>query len=171
MRRKGIDFKRAPHLTWRCFNPETDIEQCSGYDRDYFDRNPHLAYCVIVPVSRCEVGDDGYHLTRESMDAAKCLPFSSWSRTNMVYGRQWRRQSRGAYFWARLSELPADRQQVWRDNAADHIVWDDEDHQDGQVAEWFDVYWTSTVYWVEDNRVYTASFRTQIDPNAEAQAA
>jgi hypothetical protein len=165
MRRKGIDFKLARHLAWRHFNPETDIGQCHsrGYDADYFTRSPHRAYVVIVPTSRCLVDDDGY-LTRESIDAAECLPFDGWSRTNMVYGHPWRRQTRGRRFWVWLSELTAEERAAWEDNAPEHIHWN-EDKTDGQVPHWFPVYWTATTYWVEDNYVYTATRRTHEDPH------
>jgi len=168
MRRKGLDFKRASHLTFRDFNPETDVEQCHGYDRDYFARNPSRgAYVVIVPTSRCVVGNDGY-LTRESVDAAKCLPFNSWSRTNMVYGHPWRRQTRGTRVWLRFSDpiVTDEERDAWKAQSNSGAT-DEEWMEHGMIAKWFPVYWTSTVYWVEDNRVYTASIRTHIDPTAQ----
>jgi len=170
MRRKGLDFKRAPHLTWRHFNPETDVPQCKSkhYDADYFERSPHTSYVVIVPVSRCEVGPEGY-LTRESIEAAKCLPFDAWSRTNMVYGHGWRKQTRGARFWVNLSDLTAEERQAWEESAPEEIHWN-EDKTEGRVPHWFDTYWTSTTYWVENNRVYTSTGRTWKDPTAGERA-
>lgn len=166
MIRKGLEFKRARHLTWRTFNPETDTDKCREYDAGYFARNPHSQYAVIVPVSRCKVGLDGY-LTRESIEAADCLPFDAWSRTNMVYGAGWRKQTRGARFWVWLSDLTAEQRHAWEDNAPERIYWND-DKTDGQVPHWFDTYWTSTTYWVEDGCVYTSTSRTWQDPSKEA---
>jgi len=165
MRRKGIEFKRASHLTYRHFNAEIDAGQCKGYGADYFERDPHGSYVVIVPVSRCLDAEGDF--SPDLRDQAECLPFDSWSRTNMVYGHGWRRQTRGARFWVRLSSLPAEEQDQWRESHAQHgnqIHWDDSEEQDGLVPKWFNVYWTSTTYWVENGQVYTATGRTYEDP-------
>ena len=70
MKRKGIEFKRAPHLTYRHFNVETDVRQCKGYGADYFERDPHGSYVVIVPVKRCLDADGDLDLALANNNAA-----------------------------------------------------------------------------------------------------
>jgi hypothetical protein len=161
-----MEFKLARHLTWRPMRPE-DAPQCSdpSYDEEYL-RNRHGAYTVIVPVSRCEI--EGGYITRESLDAAKCLPFSGWSRTNMVYGN-WRKQTRGRYVW-----LEIDDERVTADDLKYRklLAEDDPDVartlERGLIPIWFDTYWTRSVYWVEDNRVYYGTSYRYEEPKRKA---
>jgi hypothetical protein len=170
MRRKGSDFKRASHLTFRPAQ-ERDLQQHKGGMTRTWEPS-QAAYCVIVPISRCL--DANGDFDRAKRDAAECLPFDGWSRTNMVYGHGWRKQTRGARFWTWLSDLPAEDRANWlMQNAASpeicRIFWND-DKTDGRVAQWFDTYWTTTTYWVEDGRVYTATGRRPTDPALEQAA-
>jgi hypothetical protein len=170
MRRKGYQFKHAPHLTFRPAQ-ERDLEQHTGEHKPTWD-DRQSAYCVIVPVKRC-LDEDG-RFSHELREQAKCLPFDGWSRTNMLYGGVWRKQTRGTHFWVRLSELPLEERAQWLKSEAERgnqVHWDDDTKVDGRVAKWFAVYWTRTTYWVEDAAVYTATTAIKDNPHAEQQAA
>lgn len=169
MIRKGMEFKLARHLTWRTFNPETDLDQCRGYDAEYFERSPHDSYCVIVPVSRCELDpEDSRYITRESVEAAKCLPFDGWSRTNMVYGN-WRKQTRGRYFWLSVDDERVDAETLkYRKLLAEDDPQVARTLDRGLIPIWFDTYWTCAVYWVENNRVYYGTIQRYEKPKRAA---
>jgi len=183
MKRKGHQFKRAHHLTFRDAQ-ERDLEPDT-----YKGRLPRAwkremaAYAVIVPVQAClDDEDEASAILRtaridlDKLQAAKALPFTGWSRTNMVYG-VWRKQTRGRRFWVKLDTLPKNAQKTWRaghveDLAADrttfstaHYPWH-EDEDGVQVHHWFDTYWTQAVYWIEDAVVYTATIHTHEDPDS-----
>lgn len=166
MRRKGIDFKLARHLTWRHFNAETDVDKCGGYDADYFARSPHGSYCVIVRVSDCTIDEDEgtgrRYLNRESVDNAPCIPFDAWSHANMVYGK-WRRQTRGRWFWVQTKPNLTPAEYKAAEAAGD-------ENPEGYVQKWHDVYWTCAVYWVEGGYVYHGTVRSYTDPHAEEEA-
>ena len=162
IKRKGHDFRHAPHLTFRDVREE-DMSQCVD-GREW--RDSMRGHVVIVSVKDCLYGpnNDFSHDLREK---AKCFLFDGWSRTNMVYGGKIRTQRRGCRRWERLSDQSPDHQAAWRandDQWGDQVHWDDDTKQDGYVAVWHDVYWTRTVYWVEDGAVYTASIRYFEDP-------
>jgi hypothetical protein len=163
MKRKGIDFRRAPHLYFRSVRPE-DMERCVR-DRQWRDHDG--AYVVIIRKRDC-IDDDG-NWSHELKEKATCLPFDGWSRTNMVYGGVYRKQTCGAWFWIPMYELSEERQTEIRANENDHdIRWYDADKSGGQVRIWRDVYWTSTTYWVENGSVYTSTSHLWRDPTSKA---
>jgi len=149
MKRKGIDFAFAPHLGFRNVT-ELDLQlHCTDDSKTWSDSR--RGHCVIT--------------SRKTGDV---VPFSGWSRTNMVYGGKYRKQTRGVRNWERLSTLNAWDRKLWEDQDAadgDVVEWD-EDRKDGYVPVWHDVYWTSTTYWVEDGCVYTATSRHFENPNS-----
>jgi hypothetical protein len=164
MKRKGINFSHAPHLSFRYAKPE-DMARCSDYNVWEPSRS---GYCVIVRKKDCKDDGSGYLVT----DDAPCIPFSAWSRTNMVYGR-WRTQTRGARFWVSLSDLDPGDRDMWLASERDHgtkINWN-EDGTDGRVAHWFDTYYTLAVYWVESGAVYSGTIRTHNVPDALKEVA
>ena len=175
MRRKGYDFKLANHLTYRFFNPETDVDRCVDYDAEYFERSPHDSYVVIIPVKACL--DENGDFQEELRQAAQPIKFDNWSRTNMVYGAGWRKQTRGTRHWVRFADLEPDEKAALIEFEHDHpgcpqVRWDNEEGEapDGWHAKWFDTYWTSTIYWVENGRVYTATTRRMTDPTIKLEA-
>ena len=159
MIRKGMRLSRAPHLTFR-YVTEADLERCTE-PREW--STTLQGYCVIVPVKKCLDGEGAFD--HELRKAAQCLKFSGWSRTNMVCGAGWRKQTRGARFWVSLSELSVEEQASWRKEDPENIRWNG-DKTDGTVPHWFDTYWTSTTYWVEDAQVWVATGRTYKDPTS-----
>lgn len=99
-------------------------------------------------------------ITTEDLNAAPCMPFDSWSRTNMVYGR-WRRNSRGGWFGVRTKPQLTPAAYKAAEAAGD-------DNPEGWQDQWFDTYWTCPVYWVEDGQVYHGTIRTHETPRSKA---
>lgn len=163
MKRKGINFRHSPGLYYRSARPE-DMERCTGH-RTWSESL--TSYVVIIRKKDCVDGNGNW--SHELAQQAPCLPFDGWSRTNMVYGGTFRKQTRGARFWVHVSDLTEDQQCTVRDNDELHDVrWDDDAKTDGMVAWWFDTYWTCTTYWVEGGAVCTASSRMWRDPAQKA---
>ena len=72
----GREFRRAPHLTFRNADPERDVDHKG---------NPVKSnYCIIVPVSHCEVKDG--IITYDSIQAAKGLQGMVYTGTNTMLG-------------------------------------------------------------------------------------
>ena len=166
MRRKGHQFKRATHLTFRYVQERDLTEAYRGTMERDVERM--TAYAVIVPVRACL--DDEGKFDVEKREAAKALPLSGWSRTNMLYGI-WRKQTRGRRFWVPLKSLSKEHQKAWRANfkhdtkcGLDTSYWYQGEGDEVQVHHWMSTYWTETVYWVEDACVYTATLYTHEDP-------
>jgi hypothetical protein len=176
MKRKGYQFKRARHLTFRYVQARDLEEAYRGTMPRDIDRM--TAYAVIVPVQACLDDEDEAstilrtsRIDRDKLQAAKALPITGWSRTNMVYGI-WRKQTRGRRFWVKLSSLSKEHQKAWRDNykhdshcGIDTSYWYS-DEGGVQVHHWCTTYWTKTIYWVEDAIVYTATTHTHEDPTS-----
>ena len=177
MKRKGINFKRARHLYFRPCQ-EADLASKAYTPRVMrCDWEPsRAAYVVIISVKDCL--DDQGEWDHDRVEDAPARPFTGWSRTNMVYG-PYRKQTQGRRFWVRLNTLTKKEQRSWRKgHAADvkagrttldtmqHACFDHdgEDADDPQVHHWFDTYWTSSTYWVEDACVYRATSHTHEDP-------
>jgi hypothetical protein len=156
MRRKGYDFRLAPHLTFRTSEPEKDTDAHGDPLR------AHMA--VPVRLKDCEVMVDGHlHIAPRQ---ARCLPNLTFTRTNMAYG-PWRHRSRGKFAWRRLESLSAANQAYYREQAQE----DPSIIQRGYVWTYCDEYWTRPVYWIEDGRVYRATAYSYTDPDAKEDAA
>lgn len=101
MKRKGFDFKFARHLTFRNFIPDLDGDQLQSDWRNL--TSDYRQYSVIIPV-RAVFKAMGLNPGERSepkawfemLDKVPCLPFSGWSRTNMVYG-VYRKQNRSRH--------------------------------------------------------------------------
>jgi len=152
MRRKGYEFKRADHLTYRMYDPERDA------DRHTSGSEPGSgSYVVIVSYKKCgQSGPCSYcgaasesacqaqgclwdpRVTQYDVGQAPCLPFACWSRTNMLYGK-WRKNKEGTGRWFRGGD---------------------------STNQWCETYWTCPVYWVEGGRVYTSTAYRKTDPEA-----
>lgn len=150
MKRKGIHFKYAPHLTFREGDPTRDFRS---------DGRPvEKHHIVIVRRSKVEPDEKG-DITWDQVQKAPCLPFSGHSRSNMVYGSTYRKQTRGRWFEVQTKPTLNPAQFKAAEAAGD-------DNPEGWEQQWFDTYWTSTIYWVEDGCVYTAPDPTYRDPNS-----
>lgn len=163
MRRKGYDFSLSNDLTYRNYTAEDAAARGETWTP------ARAGYCVIVRVKDCLDADGNYD--DDLRKSAPHIGFSGWSRTNMLYGDKWRTQGRGRRFARRLSDLSRLEQMEWRSNDeqfGNQVQWDDDKKKDGVVSKWYDVYWTRTVYWVEDGRVYTARMYAYQDPNPES---
>ena len=140
MKRKGYNFRRAPHLTWRPADPKRDV----GKDGTHIPTN----YCV--PVRCLDTNAVG------NIKDAPCLPGLAHSRTNMAYG-QWRKQNRGKYFWVRTKPAL---------NPADFKIAEARmNNPEGWEQHWIDPYWTCPVYWIEDGTVWVSTAYRQTDPD------
>lgn len=152
MKRKGIDFRHAPHLACRDGDPKRDVNE---------DGRPiEWNYVVIVRLSQVEtyIDEDGRsRYTYDALKAAPCIPGLSHSRTNMAYGK-WRKNSTGRGFWVQTKPSLTLAQHKASEAAGD-------DNPEGHVQKWFDNYWTCPVYWVEDAAVYQGTVRSYEEPN------
>ena len=140
MKRKGYEFRRAPHLTWR----HADETRDKGRD------GTPIARGYFVPV-RCQdcnaVGN---------IKDAPCLPGLAHSRTNMAYG-PWRKRNQGKYFWERTKPVL---------NPADFKAAEErgDKNPEGWEQRWINPYWTCPVYWIEGNTVYQSTAYCNRDP-------
>lgn len=156
MKRKGYEFKLARHLTFRDAQARDLESDTYKGSRRYKDPSAYRAYAVIVPVRAC-INDEG-EFDVEKREQAKALPFTGWSRTNMVYGA-WRRQTRGRHFPIRTKPALTPAQYKVLEAAGD-------DNPEGWEQRWFEAYWTAPVYWIENGSVYTATRHTYEDPSS-----
>lgn len=98
MKRKGIDFRKAPHLHWRYFLPG----DCGELRGDRFARAiraPHLYQSYVVIIRQKDILDDDDGCWDDNLKRVRAVPFSGWVRTNMVLGL-WRSHGYGSH-WTR----------------------------------------------------------------------
>ena len=149
MKRKGIKFKRAPHLTWR--NPQKG-------DLDDQGRQIEGAYMVIVRVKDCldENGDFSHELLEKAPQHGRL----AHSRTNMAYG-PYRKINRRKGFWVQVRPhlTPAQYKEAERELELNGTPIP-------RSEEWqeFEHYWSCPIYWVENGQVYQASASRYRDP-------
>jgi len=149
MKRKGINFKRAPHLTFR--NPLPGETQTNGRPL----RDHHV---VIVRVKDCLDADGNFSQSLRA-EAPMHGTVEGHSRSNFVYGGPWRKQSRGKWFHVQTKPTLTPAQYKAAEASG-------EDNPEGWTQQWFDNYWTAPMYWVEDGAVYSATRSTHTNPSA-----
>jgi len=164
MKRKGLHFRPAHHLTFRDIRPE-DEARFTGKGFNYFKHGDWVGgYAVILSIKRVEkqmkalfgkipdreTSPDEYWDNRlEAKKVTPCQAFSGHSRTNMVYGK-WRRNTGGCWFWVRTKPVLTPAEFKASEQTGD-------DNPEGWEREWFTEYWTQPVYWIEDGYVYFQS--------------
>jgi hypothetical protein len=135
MQRKGYNFKRAPHLAFRDIIPDFDGDKLRS-DWRKAPKDYRSGYSVVVSLKAVwkvlglKTWENAeWEEYSEAIKKVPCLPFTGWSRTNMIYG-------------------------IWRKRNQPVSI----DHGDG-TCHWQEHYWTRTVYWIEDAQVFTATDR------------
>lgn len=153
MKRKGINFRHAPHLSHRSARPG---------DLDSRGRQVEFPYVIIVRVADCL--DDKEEFSLDLRKEAPAHATLAYSRTNMGYG-EYRKMNRPKGFWVQVRPhlTPAEYKAAEEDLKKNGTPIPKS--QEWQV---FDHYWSCPVYWVETGAVYTASSSTYVDPAEHA---
>lgn len=152
MKRKGIDFRAAPHLTWR---------EAQEGDLDSRGRQVTGGYFILLRTKDC-LGDSG-DFDQEKRQEAPQFQKLTYSLTNMAYG-VWRKQTQGAHFWVRVRKPYTPREAREADEKGIELAPEHE-------LQWRDVYWTCPIYWIENGYMYRASSRTYENPIKQKVAA
>ena len=147
MIKKGIDFRAAPHLTFRHPN-EGDV--------DSQDRQVEGAYFILLRWEDCKdpwtkVYDQG--LRKEAPQFQKL----TYSRTNMAYGR-YRRRNQRVQYWVTQKDFLEKNISRWEGVHCNGEVEND------QVLVSFPHYYTCPVYWIEGGQVYRGTIKTWDEP-------